>query len=335
MDRKEVLRIFAYGGALRNSIDKITKAGRGALFVFMDPKKIKDIYAGGFKIDAKLTEEKLAELAKLDGAIIIDDNFERILYANVLLTPNIKKVSSSETGTRHQAAERTAKEFEILTVAVSEKTKIATIYYKNRKLSLGSLNELFTRTGEALKSLEKHEEIFQELIKKFDVSEILGLITIEDIIMIFQRKKIIEFVAEILSTYLLELGKEGRLVELQLKEGMHFINSEISLMIKDYSEYFDFDSILKELEKLEYDETLEKENLFKIFMKFRKNDAPVVPRGYRILKNIPILSNDNIDLIVSEFTTLKELMLSNEEELKSKGITERKARAIKEYLFKF
>ena len=133
MEKKEVLKIFAYGSELRNAIDKISRAGRGALIITVNTPRLKKICSGGFGINHLLTEEKLAELAKLDGAILVDKDFKKILYANVLLTPDIKKIHSDETGTRHQAAERTAKQFETLVLAVSEKTKTATIYYKNKK----------------------------------------------------------------------------------------------------------------------------------------------------------------------------------------------------------
>lgn len=334
MDKKEVLKIFAYGSNLRNSIDKISKAGRGGLFIFIDYKKIKKICSGGFEINDDLSGEKLAELAKMDGAIIIDDKFEKILFANVLLTPDVK-IPTSETGTRHQTAERTAKQFETLVLAVSERTKVATIYYKNKRVLLSSLNELFTKTGEALKSLEKHEDIFRELVKKFDVSEILELVTLEDIVLLFQRKKIIDFVADILSMFLAELGKEGKLIQLQLKESVNFSDRETNLMIKDYEDYFDFSKILSELDELQYDDVLDKENLFKIFLNNKKNENSLIPKGFRILRNIPVLSIEDIDLIVSKFPTLKELMISNEEDLLRKGISERKAKSIKEYLLKF
>ncbi|MDD5651043.1 MAG: DNA integrity scanning diadenylate cyclase DisA [Candidatus Nanoarchaeia archaeon] len=334
MEKKEVLRMFAYGRDLRNAIDKISKSGRGALVVFVNNNKIKSICSGGFKIEEKFTQERLAELAKLDGAILLDEDFEEILNANVLLIPDIN-VSSSETGTRHQAAERVAKQFETLVLAVSEKSKIATIYYKKNKLKLSSLNELFTKTGDALKSLEKHEEIYRELIKKFDVSEILELVTLEDLVLIFQRKKIIDLVAEILSVFLAELGKEGKLIELQLKETMNFVNKETDLMVKDYSNHFKFENILEELERLQYDDVINQETIYTIFLNNRKKEMPLVPRGFRILRNIPLLTEENINLVVSEFPSLQELMLSSEAELKAKGVADKKAKAIKEYLLKF
>jgi len=332
--KEQILKIFSYGNDLRNAIEKMTKSGRGALIVFFNNKKMSRILKGGFKINEEFSSERLAELVKLDGAIIVDEKLKKILYANVLLHPDIK-IQSSETGTRHQAAERTAKQFNTLVVAVSEKAKTATIYYGNEKIKLNSLNELFTKTGEALKALEKNKDMFEVLVRRLNASETLELVTLEDVSLIFQRKNIINSIAKMLSLYLSELGKEGELIDLQLKEIIHSINREIDLIIKDYEQYFNFDLILKEIENLDYEAVLNKENLFKIFLSHRKKEDALVPKGYRILRNIPILNEENINALIENFPTLRDLILANIEDFtKIKGINEKKARAIKEYLLK-
>jgi diadenylate cyclase len=70
---------------------------------------INSLIDGGFKINSKFTPQKLIELAKMDGAIILSEDAKKIEYSNALLTPD-SKIRSSETGTRHKAAERTAKQ---------------------------------------------------------------------------------------------------------------------------------------------------------------------------------------------------------------------------------
>ena len=332
--KKEILKIFAYGGNLRNTIDKIMNAKRGALLVFVNDKKINKICVGGFKVNEDFSEEKIAELAKLDGAILVDKDLKKILSTNVLLHPSIK-ISTKETGTRHQAAERAAKQFNTLILAISEKAGTASLYYGNEKMRLSSLNELFTKAGEGIKVLEKNRELFKSIIKKIDTFEVLDIVTLDDIVSLFQRKKILDYISEILSIYLTELGKEGDLIELQLKEITNFINKEIDLIALDYKDYFDFNLINKELESLNYDEIIDKENLFRIFLSYKIKEDNLTPKGYRILKNIPILTDENIISLTSQFSDLKEMISSKEEELLNiKGINERKARAIKEYLLK-
>ena len=332
MDKKEILRIFSYGSNLRDAIEKIVKA-RGALVVFVKTKGILNACVGGFKLDEAFSGEKLAELAKLDGAILVDSALEKILYSNVLLNPNTK-IQSNETGTRHQAAERTAKQFNTLVLAISEKSKAATIYYGESKMKLNSLNELFTKTGETLKSLEKNERSFEKLIKKLDISEALDLVRLEDIMLLFQRKKIIDLIAETLSVYLAELGKEGEIVGLQFAEIINFVSTEIELVKKDYAEHFDFEAIEMELLMMRYDEILNKKNVLRVFTKKMKNESMLVPKGHRILRNIPILSDEDIAQLTSNFSNLRETMSASEQDFASRGISERKSRAVKEYLLR-
>ncbi|MEM1535461.1 MAG: DNA integrity scanning diadenylate cyclase DisA [Candidatus Pacearchaeota archaeon] len=330
----EIIKLFSYGSALRNSIEKIIKSGRGALIVFLNNKKMTKIFKGGFKINQEFTAERLAELSKLDGAIVVDDKLKKILYANVLLHPSIK-IASSETGTRHQAAERTAKQFNALVLAISEKAKTATLYYGTRKMKLNSLNELFTKTGEGLKTLEKNKEIFQSLIKRLNAAETLELVMLEDIALIFQRKKIIDTIIKTINTYLAELGTEGQLIEMQLKEIVGFIEREIELIIKDYSDYFNFDSIQKAIDELSYDEILNKETFFVLFLANKRREGPFIPKGYRVLKGISILTEDNINSLVEHFGNFKNIILATQEDFSNiKGISEKKAKAIKDYLLK-
>ncbi len=263
-----------------------------------------------------------------------EDKVKKILYANVLLHPDIK-IPSSETGTRHQAAERTAKQFNALTLAISEKSKIVTVYYKDEKMRLSSLSELFTKAREALKALEKNKEMLDMFIRKLNVSESLELVTLDDLLVIFQRKNIIDNIAKTLSIYLSELGKEGEFIDVQLKEITSSVEREIELIIKDYSEHFNFEGIIRELNTLDYESLLEKERLFKIFSNYKKKEGALVPKGYRILRNIPILTEENIMALINEFSSLRNLVLASEEDFtKIKGIGEKKAKAIKEYLLK-
>ena len=82
----EVLRIFSFGSEMRQALERIAKSHRGALIVLSE--KARDIAEGGFNINSKFTSQKMAELAKMDGAIITDSKLRKILYANALLVPD-------------------------------------------------------------------------------------------------------------------------------------------------------------------------------------------------------------------------------------------------------
>lgn len=331
----EVLKYFSYGSELRDAIEKIISSGRGALIVFVNTKKIFKICYGGFKINTDFSKEKLIELSKLDGAILVDKSLKKILFANVLLSPN-PKIPSLETGTRHQAADRTAKQFKTMVLSISEKSGKATVYYGYRKFELSKITELFARAREHIAVLEKQEQIFKELIKKLNVAELLDLVKPFDLILIFQRKRIIEEIRKSLDYYICELGKEARLFEIQLKEIMEYINSQINYIAKDYSEYFNFKDIIEKISKLSYSKVLNAATLFKIFKSKKINETEnLIPKGYRLLKNIHSLTEEDINNIVEKFGNLKNIINADKVEMrKVKGIGERKIKALTDYLLK-
>ena len=99
----------APGTELRQAIDDIIRSHEGALIVIGDPEALSFLYSGGMRLDLAFTAQHLYELAKMDGAIIVDDNLSKLAYANVQLMPD-PTIPSNETGTRHRTAERVAKQ---------------------------------------------------------------------------------------------------------------------------------------------------------------------------------------------------------------------------------
>ena len=70
----ELLRRFAPGTALRTAAELIMAQGTGALILIGSGAKIDRVMSGGFLLDnANFTAQRLAELAKMDGGIVVDE----------------------------------------------------------------------------------------------------------------------------------------------------------------------------------------------------------------------------------------------------------------------
>lgn len=93
-----ILKMVAPGTALRSAITDIVRAKKGALIV-VDTPNLSKILEGGFRINCRFTPQKLVELSKLDGAMILSNDMNKILSANTLLAPDIN-IPTRETGTR-------------------------------------------------------------------------------------------------------------------------------------------------------------------------------------------------------------------------------------------
>jgi diadenylate cyclase len=110
---------IAPGTGLREAVDDVIRSHEGALIVVGDPNELSFLYSGGIRLDAPFRPQLLYELAKMDGAIIVDETIKRLAWANVQLMPD-PTIPSNETGTRHRTAERVAKQTGALVVSVSQ-----------------------------------------------------------------------------------------------------------------------------------------------------------------------------------------------------------------------
>ncbi|VVB79940.1 DNA integrity scanning protein DisA [uncultured archaeon] len=128
------LKIFAPGTAIRTALDDLLRANMGALIV-VDKEGLLKIVDGGFRVNCKFSAQRLVELAKMDGALILSEDLKKILYANTLLVPSAK-IKTRETGTRHKAGERTSKQFKTIVIAISERKRKITLYYGDERYVL-------------------------------------------------------------------------------------------------------------------------------------------------------------------------------------------------------
>ena len=141
----EVLKMIAPGTPIRDGLENILKAKTGALIVIGETKDVLELVDGGFQLDIDYTSSRLYELAKMDGAIVLSDDFKKILYANAQLIPS-SNVATTETGTRHRTAERMAKQTNSLVISISQRRSIITIFKGNHRYVLEDTSKVISRS---------------------------------------------------------------------------------------------------------------------------------------------------------------------------------------------
>ena len=306
----EVLKFFSPGTSIRLALEDIKRAEMGALIV-LDKEGLYNLLEGGFRINCKFSSQKLVELAKMDGAIVLSKDMKKILYANTLLVPSID-ISTKETGTRHKAAERTAKQLGTMVIAVSERKKKITLFYGDEQYTLDSPSEILRRATETLQILEKQVDIFNDSLLNLNILELMSLVSADDVTSFLQRAEIIINISNTIKKYLVELGKEGNIVSLRLKELTKNVNSEKDLVLKDY--LGDKANKIRDiLGKMDFDSILDMNNMLNVI--FGKNyEHSVYPKGYRLL-NKTRLSEEDISLLVNSFGHLDKIISADEEVL--------------------
>lgn len=302
IDIFEILKLVSPGSPLRAAIDDVVKAKTGAIIVIMS-KDFPNILEGGFKVNCRFTHQRLYELCKMDGAVILSEDLKKILYANVLLIPD-SEMPSNETGTRHKAAERTAKQSNTLTIAISERKGTVTLYYADMKYVLRNTEEILRRATETLQILEKQREIYDELLTNLNVLEVTGLVSVSDICNVLQRTEMINRMGEMIKKNLVELGKEGSIVKMRLRELTKGIDKTEHLILKDYT--FKPERVMNLISEVSFDDLIDTEGMSKLLFN-KSSDETIQPKGYRFLKKTSLNESDINSFVVS-FKNLNNIL---------------------------
>jgi diadenylate cyclase len=333
----DVLRLVAPGTPLREGLENVLRAKTGGLIVVGYGPEMKGIVDGGFSINCDFTPAHLYELAKMDGAIIVSEDAKRILYANAQLFPPAS-IPSSETGTRHRTAQRTAIQTNHLVIAISQRRNVITLYQGHFRYVLNDISVILAKANQALSTLEKYKAVLDQTLTNLGAMEFEELVTLHEVTSVLQRIEMVLRIKAEITKYIYELGTEGRLVSMQVDELVSNIEEEAHMLIRDYSRDPNLPSeqVLKEMKKLTADEMLEMSSFLRI-LGYPANasmlEESVSPRGYRILNKIPRLPMTIISNLVDHFHNLPRIMMATIEELDEvDGIGEVRARAIKEGL---
>jgi diadenylate cyclase len=332
----DILQFVAPGAPIREGIDNVLRAKTGGLIVVGYNDKVRSVVDGGFHINCSFSPSYLYELAKMDGAIILNEAGTKILYANAQLAPDVY-VPSTETGMRHRTAERVARQTHALVIAISQRRNVITLYQGNFRYALKDISVILTKANQAIQTLEKYKVVLDQSISNLSVLEFEELVTHSDLLQVLHRFEMVLRIKNELLTYLSELGTEGRLIRLQMNELLADIEEEAMLIIRDYAQNRDIKpfEVLYKFQELVHSEVLDDNVLLKLlgYHGYVHHDDAIFPRGYRVLNKIPRLPVVIIENLVTEFETLPSVCSASVSELDEvEGIGEVRARKIKEGL---
>ncbi len=303
------LASVAPGTPLRDGLDRIVRAKMGALVVLGDGPDVLAICSGGFLLDSPFSPQRLSELAKMDGAIILNADATRIARANVHLVPD-PTVPTSETGTRHRTSERVARSLHVPVLSVSEEMSVINLYAGGVKHQLQDISRLLDRANQALQTLERYKARLDDALSALTANELEDVVTVRDVAAVVQRGDMVHRIATELETMIVELGVDARLLRLQLDEVYGEIEDEIELVAADYP------TITGNYAGSGLD-----------------GDAPASPRGLRVLSRVPRMTPALATAVVDRFGELAKLQRATVDEIAEvQGVDPQHAEAIKDTL---
>ncbi len=328
----------APGTALRQAIDDVIRSREGALIVIGDPDKLAFLYSGGINIDAPFRPQLLYEVAKMDGAIIVNSSLSRLAWANVQLMPD-PTIASDETGTRHRTAERVAKQTTALVVSISQQRETVTIFVGQSRYQLAPIADVLSKANQALGTLDTYRQRLEQVLTRLTALEFQNAVVLDDVLVVLQRAEMMSRMAEHIERDCVELGSEGRLIRMQLAELIGEVPREKSAVVRDYHARdggAQATLALEGLAAVPYQSLLEFDRLIEVLGypdDVNPLDYAVSPRGYRVLSHIPRLPEGVIRGVVKDFGTLDAVVRASQRDLEAvEGVGTVRAREIREGL---
>ncbi len=332
------LDMVAPGTPLREGIDNIIHARTGGLILIAEADEVSFLFSGGIKLDVDYAPALLYQLAKMDGAIVLPPGAETIGWANVQLMPD-PTILSMETGTRHRTAERVSKQTKALVIAISQRRDVVSLYVEGFKYILQDIPTVLSKANQGLATLEKYRSRLDQVAGRLTALEFAGGVVLYDVLSALQRAELVTRMAAEVERYIIELGAEGRLIEMQLEETVVGVMADRAALVRDYSATGSepaIEQVLAELATLPHTELLDFGRLAELLGYDRKTntlDFPVTSRGYRALASVPRLPRLVAQKVVNHFGDLESLMAASDAELIAvEGVGEGRAKEIREGL---
>lgn len=310
------LSLVAPGTALREGIDRILQARMGALVVIGDGPDVLRICSGGFLLDAEFSPQRLSELAKMDGAIVLAPDASRIARANVHLVPD-PNLPTSETGTRHRTAERVSRQLNVPVVTVSEELHIIAVLAGEEKVRLEDAGRVLARAEQALTMLERSIANADAATQRLAALEIEDLVAGRDVITALARSEKVRREITELEGHAVELGTEARLVKYQLEEITASRRDDTRFIVADYAGTNPVDDVALHLSTLPVEDLTDPTIMADVLgiPAMINPDLPMQPRGWRALSRVSRIEAEDIAKVIETFGTLTVLLRSSQHEV--------------------
>ncbi|MCX2733713.1 DNA integrity scanning diadenylate cyclase DisA [Saccharopolyspora sp. NFXS83] len=338
---RATLAWLAPGTALRDALERILRGRTGGLVVLGHDRTVESICDGGFRLDVEFSATRLRELSKMDGAVVLSTDATRILRANVQLVPD-PTIPTDESGTRHRTAERTAIHTGHPVVSVSQSMSLISVYIHGHRHVLSGSPEILSRANQALATLERYTARLAEVTHALSALEVVDSVTLRDAMTVVQRLEMVRRISDEIEGAVIELGRDGRLIELQLDELVGGIDVDRELVVQEYLPTAggvptteQVDAALAKLDATALLDLTAVAQAFGYPGGTEDLEEQLHPRGYRLLARVPRLPAVVRRQLVAEFGSLRALLAADVAQLCAvEHVDEARARLIRDALIR-
>lgn len=331
-DSYDVLGRFAPGTPLRIAVELIHAQGTGALIVIGSGPKLEELSSGGFYLrDTRFTAQRVAELAKMDGGIVVDDEKDLITRANVQFIPD-PTIETSETGTRFRTAERMALQTGSDVLAVSEESwRTAVVYRDGHRYELARPSDLLASANNSLNSLERLRRRLQSAEDRLTRAEVDDVVSSRDVLLVLARAALVKRMYAEIERTLIALGGEAELITIQATDLVEGVDELGENVFADYRRRKGKRSVFDRLSDIPTDELHDLPALAAT-LGFSDVDEGMEPRGLRALARVPRLPDAVRKSLVGHFRGFQRLLHASVSDLaKVEGVGRARAQQLRRF----
>ena len=315
--REQALRMCAPGTSLRMAIDMIIAGHLGALITIGDEETVIASGTDGFKLDVSFTASRLFELCKMDGAVVIDKDFTKILRANFHLNPD-SSLPTNETGTRHRTAARMSLLTNATVISISERRQVVNVYIDGKGMQLRPISEVMASASQLTGAMQSTRQELDRRLRRLSELELDNCVTLADVSSVIYLCEMLMSSAEELDACILELGRNGRIIDMQRQEYAGSLDEDYTLLIRDYardSSEENAAAIRQTLHNTPNDQLRSSKNVARILgFDDLSVDSIMTPLGLRTLNRVSVVRKGMADKIVDEYGSLQDVVAAVEED---------------------
>src|SRR5437016_12729796 len=119
-------------------------------------------------------------------------------------------------------------------MAISHRRDVVSLYIEGGKYVLEEIPVVLAKANQALATLEKYRSRLEQVSTRLTALEFEGGVTLHDVLTVLQRAELVTRMAVEIERHIVELGTEGRLIEMQLEETMVGVAADKAALIHDY-----------------------------------------------------------------------------------------------------
>jgi diadenylate cyclase len=227
----------------------------------------------------------------------------------------------------------------VLAISISAARDVVSIYIDQIRYIMDPIRVILSKADQALQTLERFKHHLNQETDTLSVLEFQGRATLFDVVAVLQRTEMVLTLSHLIERYMIELGDEGRLVELQMEELLRNVREERAAILADYlpdPTPERLEAALGALMALSSDELISLDGIGEILGHAPSDnvlETPVQPRGLRMLQKIPRVSEEAVGSVLKRYENLEAILEAPLEELASlKGVGSSRARCILEGL---